>query len=73
MTLYLIGGFSAHKALLRSLGRHKCGKSCLYLRNLDDVDLKVLKRLIIASVRNMRRKYPGSPSRTRPANARAES
>jgi hypothetical protein len=68
LVVYLMDGFGNHAGLLAALGRHKRGKSCLYLRNLDEVDLKVLKRLITASVRNMRRKYPQSvPARRRTA------
>src|SRR5688500_15381862 len=32
--------------LLGKLGKHKTGKSCLYIKKLDDVDLGVLKELI---------------------------
>jgi hypothetical protein len=51
LTLYIMSGFSQHKELMRKLGKHTTGKSCLYIKELEDVDLGVLKRLIKASVK----------------------
>ena len=36
------------------MGKHKTGKSCLYINKLDDVDVDVLKKLINKSVEHMR-------------------
>ncbi len=60
LTLYIMPGFSDYDALMGKLGKFKTGKSCLYLKRLDDVDLPTLKRLIEESVRHMRRQYPSS-------------
>ena len=46
LTLYLGLNLDPLQAELGKLGKHKRGKGCLYLRSLDDVDLKVLKRMI---------------------------
>jgi len=46
LTLYLGLNLDPLQAELEKLGRHKRGKGCLYLRALDDVDLKVLQRMI---------------------------
>lgn len=46
LTLYIMTGFGAHKALLNDLGRFKTGKGCLYIRRLADVQLPLLRRLI---------------------------
>lgn len=54
LTLYLMPGFEGHAELLGKLGRHKTGKSCLYLKTLDDVHLPTLKALVRQSVRRMR-------------------
>jgi hypothetical protein len=43
-------GFSASKALLAKLGKHTAGKGCLYIKNLADVDHKVLEAMIVKSV-----------------------
>jgi hypothetical protein len=50
LTLYLASGFEAYNDLLKKLGRHKTGKSCLYIKRLEDIDLGVLKELIKQSV-----------------------
>ncbi len=60
LTLYIMAGFERHDELMKKLGRHSTGKSCLYLRRLADVDMKVLKTLITESVRHMRKRYPAS-------------
>ena len=57
LTLYIMPGFSEFDLLMRKLGKYKTGKSCLYINNLDDVDLAVLKQLIDESVKHMRSKY----------------
>lgn len=57
LVLYVMPGFSGYKALLAKLGKHKTGKSCLYLKTLEDVDHKVLQQLIEKSVKAMKKKY----------------
>lgn len=58
ITLYLMSGFENYDALLGSLGKHSIGKSCLYIKKLADVDIKVLKELINASVQAMKQNNP---------------
>lgn len=60
LTLYILGGFDTYDTLMRQLGKCKTGTACMYLKSLDDVDLKVLQKLITASVRHMRRLYPST-------------
>ena len=57
LAVYIMPGFKPYAELLEQLGRHKTGKSCLYLRNLDAIDRKVLEQLVRQSVRDMRKKY----------------
>ena len=57
LTLYIMAGFSRYDELLQKLGKYKTGKSCLYVKNLQDIDLEVLKGLIRSSVEYMREKY----------------
>jgi nucleoid DNA-binding protein len=52
--LYNMLGFSDSAALLAKLGKHKTGKGCLYIKNLDDVDQKVLQALAVKSIAGMR-------------------
>ena len=58
ISIYIMDGFSRYEKLLARLGKHKIGKSCLYINKLADIDTKVLVRLIERSVKNMRKKYP---------------
>ncbi len=50
LTLYSMGGYEPHGELLARLGKHKLGKGCLYINRLQDVDLAVLRELIMATV-----------------------
>ena len=45
-TVYLPDGFAAYADLLADLGPHTTSVSCLYLKNLDDVDLSVLETIL---------------------------
>ena len=60
LTIYVMSGFDGYDDLLASLGPHKTGRSCLYIRNLSKVDQKVLARLIRKSVAHLRKKWPTS-------------
>ena len=53
LTLYIMAGFDRYDALMAKLGKHRTGKSCLYLKRLADVDVAVLEHLISASVKHM--------------------
>jgi hypothetical protein len=55
LTLYLMPGLQAHAARLRVLGKHKTGGSCLYIRQLSQVDQTVLKQLIADGVKAARK------------------
>ncbi len=55
LTLYLMGGFDAHADLLKKLGKHKTSVGCLYIKKLEDVDKKVLKELIVETVKTMKK------------------
>ena len=55
LTLYLMGGFEAHADLLKKLGKHKTSVGCLYIKKLEDVDKKVLKELIVETVKTMKK------------------
>ena len=60
LTIYLVPGFEtpAVQARLARLGKHKAGRSCLYVRRLADVDLAVLEELVERSVAETRTRYP---------------
>jgi len=53
LTLYIMSGFDEYEELLSRLGKHKTGKSCLYVNKLEDVDQEVLRELVGRSVAHM--------------------
>lgn len=57
LTLYIMPGFDRFEALMKKLGKHKTGKSCLYIKRLSDIDPAVLKKLVADSVVHMRQQY----------------
>ena len=57
LTVYIMPGFSQYDALMSRLGKHKTGKSCLYVSKLEDIDLAILEELIRLSVAFMQEKY----------------
>lgn len=57
LTIYVMPGFSRFDSLMKKLGKHKTGKSCLYINRLSDVDEDVLETLITESVARMRDVY----------------
>lgn len=58
LVLYVMPGFKGYESLLKKLGRHKTGKSCLYLGKLADVDESALSELIRRSWDYMAETYP---------------
>lgn len=50
LVVYLMPGFAEQTELLARLGRHRIGKSCLYIKRLADVDLAVLEQMITQSL-----------------------
>ncbi len=57
ISIYIMAGFSEFEKLMKKLGKHKTGRSCLYIKKLEDVDQKVLRDLITGSVKAMRKMY----------------
>jgi hypothetical protein len=53
LTVYIMSGFEKEAALMKKLGKHTTGKSCLYIKRLTEVDLKVLEELIVKGVKAM--------------------
>jgi hypothetical protein len=58
LVIYIMSGFENFQALLAKLGKHKTGQSCLYVKRLSDISIKVLTELMTESVKLMRSKYP---------------
>lgn len=56
LVVYVMPGFERYADLLSRLGRHRTGKSCLYLKKLGDADPAVLKEIVSRSVAAMEKK-----------------
>ena len=54
LTVYLTIGFEKYTELLSKLGKHRKSKSCLYIKRLSDIHLPTLKKLIKASVKDLK-------------------
>lgn len=52
LSLHLILDMKQHAAMLEKLGKHKTGAGCLYINKLEDVDVKVLEKLIQAAAKS---------------------
>ena len=57
LVVYLMPEQAGQDALLSALGPHKMGKSCLYFRQLADLDRSVLEKLVAGSIAEVRRRY----------------
>jgi hypothetical protein len=60
LTVYLMPGFDKQKENLKKLGKCKTSKACLYFKSLKDVDVKVLKKMIEASYKELKKFYPAA-------------
>lgn len=57
LTLYIMAGFERYDELMEKLGKYKTGKSCLYVKKMEDVQEDVLRSLIKALVDHLKTKY----------------
>ena len=51
LTLYIVPYIEEQEELVKKLGKVKTGKSCIYVKNIEDIDLKVLSELIKISMK----------------------
>lgn len=58
ISIYIMPGYQDFSDQLARLGKHKIGKSCLYIKRLSDVDKTVLREMLVESLRQMDEKYP---------------
>jgi len=55
--LYIMPGYKDYAPLLKKLGPHKLGKSCLYLKNLEGVDMDVVAELIELGIEDLKKTH----------------
>jgi hypothetical protein len=57
LVIYILPGYQDIAEPLSRLGKHKIGKSCLYIKTLADIDVKVLAEIIRFGLAHMKKKY----------------
>lgn len=57
LVLYVMDGYDK-EPLMKKLGKHKTGRSCLYINKLADVDEGVLRQIVVNGWKIMAKKYP---------------
>lgn len=62
LSIYIMPGYADFSDILARLGKHKIGKSCLYINKLADIDIGVLQELICAGLKDLGAKWPVQPS-----------
>ena len=53
LSIYIMPGYQDYSDIMGRLGKHKLGKSCLYVNKLDDIDLEVLRELIATGLADL--------------------
>ncbi|HKS06914.1 MAG TPA: DUF1801 domain-containing protein [Gemmatimonadaceae bacterium] len=57
LVVYVLADEDKLKPQLAKLGKHRMGKSCLYFRQLADLDKSVLERIVSESIADVKRRY----------------
>jgi hypothetical protein len=62
ISIYIMPGYTDFAAILAGLGKHRLGKSCLYLRRLTDARQDTLRALIRAGLEDLSKRWPIWPA-----------
>ena len=62
LVLYFDCEYEKRDELMEKLGKYKSSKSCVYVKKLDDIDISVLKEMIVNSIKRTEKLYPSSDS-----------
>ncbi|MBW1654216.1 DUF1801 domain-containing protein [Flavobacterium quisquiliarum] len=58
MTVYFYLPEKEREELLPKLGKHTSSKACIYIKKLADIDMEILKKIILLSVDCTQKLYP---------------
>ena len=61
-SIYIMPGYADFDAILKRLGKHKTGRSCLYVNKLADIDTGALKELVCAGLDDLATQWPIKPT-----------
>ena len=57
-TIYILPGYQDYSAILKTIGPHKLGKSCLYFTNVEQLHEPTLQKLIKTGLKDLSKQYP---------------
>ncbi|SFA85490.1 MULTISPECIES: DUF1801 domain-containing protein [unclassified Bacillus (in: firmicutes)] len=58
ISLYFAPGEPKREELLQQFGKYTTGKACVYINKIADIDVEVLKELILQSIKFLKETYP---------------
>jgi len=58
MTVYFYLPQEKREELLSKLGKHTSSKACIYIKKLEDIDIEILKKIILLSIEYTQNLYP---------------
>lgn len=61
-SIYIMPGYADFSEILARLGKHRMGKSCLYVRRLADIDEGALRDLIAAGLADLGARWEVHPA-----------
>ena len=56
-TIYIMPGYQNYSKILENLGPHKLGKGCLYFKNLEGINLDVIKKIIATGLKDLKKTH----------------
>lgn len=62
LVLYIMPGYAEFGHILDQLGKHKLGKSCLYINKLADVDMDIVEKIVRAGLDDLGKRWPITPT-----------
>lgn len=57
IVVYVEPQFEQREELLKKIGKHKVTKACIYFKRLEDIDIKILEKVLVNSMRATKSKY----------------
>ena len=58
LVVYAAEDYENRDHLMQSLGKYKSGKVCIYIKKLADVDVTILQKMIMNSIKATKALYP---------------
>jgi len=62
LSIYIMPGYQDYSSILARLGKHRTGRSCLYVNKLEDIDLEVLGELVRTGLNDLNRRWQVHPA-----------